>query len=48
MKKIKGNKLLSFCLLLSLALPVSSQTTPFLTDEEIRMLRNEISGDRAY
>ena len=48
MKNIKGNKFLSFCLLLSLTLPVFSQTTPFLNDEEIRMLRNEISGDRAY
>jgi hypothetical protein len=25
-----------------------AQTTPFLTDEEIRMLSNEISGDRAF
>lgn len=25
-----------------------SQTTPFLTDDEIRMLSNEISGDRAF
>lgn len=33
-------------------LPVSNvafaQTTPFLSDEEIRMLSNEISGDRAF
>lgn len=27
---------------------VFSQTTPFLTEDEIRMLSNEISGDRAY
>src|SRR5918992_1429474 len=25
-----------------------AQTTPFLTDEEIRTLSNEISGDRAF
>ena len=25
-----------------------AQTTPFLSDEEIRMLSNEISGDRAF
>jgi Peptidase family M28 len=25
-----------------------AQTTPFLTDEEIRMLSNELSGDRAF
>lgn len=48
MKNIKGNKFLSFCLLLSLTLPVFSQTTPFLSEEEIRLLRNEISGDRAF
>jgi hypothetical protein len=27
---------------------VRAQTTPFLSDEEIRMLSNEISGDRAF
>lgn len=27
---------------------VLSQTTPFLTDDQIRMLANEISGDRAF
>lgn len=26
----------------------TAQTTPFLTDDEIRMLANEISGDRAF
>lgn len=41
-------KFLSICLLLSLTLPVFSQSTPFLTDDKIRMLRNEISGDRAF
>lgn len=33
---------------LSLVASTLSQTTPFLTDAEIRMLRNEISGDRAF
>lgn len=34
---------------LLLAVPAAfSQTTPFLNDNEIRMLTNEISGDRAY
>jgi hypothetical protein len=28
--------------------PTFAQTTPFLSDDEIRMLRNEISGDRAF
>jgi hypothetical protein len=30
------------------ALPVFGQSIPFLTDDEIRMLRNEVSGDRAF
>lgn len=33
---------------LSTPSPAHSQTTPFLTDEEIRMLANELSGDRAF
>lgn len=48
MKNRKGNKFLIICLLLSFTLSNFGQTTPFLTDEEIRMLRNEISGDRAF
>ena len=32
----------------ALVVPVFAQSTPFLTDPEIRMLRNEISGDRAF
>lgn len=36
--------LVSICLFST----VYSQSTPFLTDDEIRMLRNEISGDRAF
>ena len=40
---------LVFNLLLSpAALLCHAQTTPFLSDEEIRMLSNEISGDRAF
>ena len=30
------------------SLSLFAQTTPFLSDDEIRMLSNEISGDRAY
>ena len=37
------------CLALAVfTLPAFGQSTPFLTDSEIRMLRNEISGDRAF
>ncbi len=40
---------LFFCLLLTPLAPLCrAQTTPFLSDEEIRMLSNEISGDRAF
>ena len=28
--------------------PASAQTIPFMTDDEIRMLSNELSGDRAF
>jgi len=48
MKSGNLNKFLTFCLLLSFTLPCFGQSTPFLTDDEIRMLRNEISGDRAF
>jgi hypothetical protein len=48
MRTSKGNGFLIVFLLLSLTLPGFAQTTPFLSDEEIRMLRNEISGDRAF
>ncbi|HVF48662.1 MAG TPA: M28 family peptidase [Pyrinomonadaceae bacterium] len=34
--------------LLPLARAARAQTTPFLSDDEIRMLSNEISGDRAF
>src|ERR1051325_9226426 len=40
---------LAATLLLSpLTMVCRAQTTPFLSDEEIRMLSNEISGDRAF
>ena len=45
---MKGKKILSVSLLLALTIPVFAQTTPFLNDDQIRMLRNEISGDRAF
>ena len=35
-------------LILAATVPVFSQSTPFLSDREIRMLVNEISGDRAF
>ncbi|MGD9629956.1 MAG: hypothetical protein AB7V18_11985 [Pyrinomonadaceae bacterium] len=42
------NKLVSLAILLILVSTSLGQTTPFLSDEQIRMLRNEISGDRSY
>jgi hypothetical protein len=41
-------KPLALLLVLIFVTPSFSQSTPFLTDDEIRMLRNEISGDRAF
>lgn len=35
-------------LLLFIALPTFAQETPFLNDDEIRMLINELSGDRSF
>lgn len=41
--------LLACCLaLLPAALVPRAQTTPYLSDDEIRMLSNELSGDRAF
>ncbi|NUO83565.1 M28 family peptidase [candidate division KSB1 bacterium] len=37
-----------YVLLLALTATTHAQTTPFLTDDEIRMLQNEISGDRSF
>jgi hypothetical protein len=41
-------KLIQSLLLSLLAIPVFSQETPFLNDSEIRMLINELSGDRSF
>lgn len=46
-KLLRSFLALSFALA-PLARPAVAQTTPFLTDAEIRMLANEISGDRAF
>lgn len=36
------------CFLCGNTVTLFAQTTPFLSDDEIRMLQNEISGDRAF
>lgn len=41
-------RMTAFLLILSFAASGYTQSTPFLTDDQIRMLRNEISGDRAF
>lgn len=48
MKNKKAKCFLVVFVMLSFALSGFGQTTPFLNDDEIRMLRNEISGDRAF
>ena len=50
MKKNSALRLLLACVvaLLPFARPARAQTTPYLSDDEIRMLSNEISGDRAF
>jgi hypothetical protein len=50
MLKRKFAALLLLCILMCVPLAplVCAQTTPFLSDDEIRMLSNEISGDRAF
>lgn len=40
--------LASCILLFAINSTIHAQTTPFLTDDEIRTLQNEISGDRAF
>jgi hypothetical protein len=35
-------------LIVTAQIPCAGQSTPFLTDDQIRMLANEISGDRAF
>jgi hypothetical protein len=47
-RKLTGLFLLCVLMLTPLAPLARAQTTPFLSDEEIRMLSNEISGDRAF
>jgi hypothetical protein len=47
-RKLTGLFLLCVLTFVPLAPLVRAQTTPFLSDEEIRMLSNEISGDRAF
>lgn len=41
-------KLFQYLLLSIIALPAFAQETPFLNDAEIRMLINELSGDRSF
>lgn len=50
MKRVLAFVLALLCSLslLPLAGPAHAQTTPFLSDDEIRMISNEISGDRAF
>lgn len=40
--------ILKFFLLIIITAPCLSQQTPFLNDDEIRMLTNELSGDRSF
>jgi hypothetical protein len=47
-RKLTGLFLLCVLTFVPLAPVCRAQTTPFLSDEEIRMLSNEISGDRAF
>ena len=47
-RKLAGMVLLSVLTLSPLGPLCYAQTTPFLSDGEIRMLSNEISGDRAF
>jgi len=42
------NKIIKSILLSLFVIPVSAQETPFLNDSEIRMLINELSGDRSF
>src|SRR5687767_15487810 len=48
MKIKNGNKFFVILVLFSVTLSGFAQTTPFLNEEEIRLLRNEISGDRSF
>ena len=44
--RVKG--ILACICLLALSVSSTAQTTPFLSEDQIRMLRNEVSGDRAF
>ncbi len=48
MRSLCFKKCLTSIVVVAFALPIFGQSTPFLTDDQIRMLRNEISGDRSY
>jgi hypothetical protein len=48
MKQTHTIKIIAATLLFAITAPVFSQTTPFLTEDQIGMLRNEISGDRSF
>jgi Peptidase family M28 len=50
MRRMMASLLALLCVvsLLSTFNPAYAQTTPFLSDDDIRMLTNEISGDRAF
>lgn len=47
-RKCAGLFLLFVVILSPLSSVCNAQTTPFMSDDEIRMLSNEISGDRAF
>jgi hypothetical protein len=47
-RKCAGLFLLLVVILSPLSSVCNAQTTPFMSDDEIRMLSNEISGDRAF
>ena len=48
MRNISVRTFLVCVCLLTFISQMFAQSTPFLTDDQIRMLRNEISGDRAF
>src|SRR5215210_2372208 len=50
MRRMMASSLALLCVvsLLSTSNPAHAQTTPFLSDDDIRMLTNEIAGDRAF
>ena len=48
MRSIRFRRCLALIALSVFSLPVFGQSTPFLNEDQIRMLRNEISGDRAF